>query len=297
MKKVILQIIIAAILFTPAVLYSQSRYEVQSGAGVEVQSGADICADSIISNGFWTGGGTICSGASMRLKLSALIEGFYNPGINKMIRDTVMVYVRVSTPAPYTLVDSQKVVLDSLGNVTINFSNVSAGSYYIVIKHRNSIETWSKSGGTTLAIGSLNIYDFTLSQLQAYGNNLVLKGTKYCIYSGDVNHDGVVDGTDLSNIDNDASNFISGYVVTDVNGDQVIDGSDLAIDDNNASGFVSVIKPPGAPDNITKHPNNTRKNTGETNNNSNSEKNNINEKGKDKMNIKQDNNTMKGEGK
>jgi hypothetical protein len=201
-----------------------------------------------------------------------------------MIRDTVMVYVRVSTPAPYTLVDSQKVVLDSLGNVTINFSNVSAGSYYIVIKHRNSIETWSKSGGTSLAIGSLNIYDFTLSQLQAYGNNLVLKGTRYCIYSGDVNKDGVVDGTDLANIDNDASNFVSGYVVTDVNGDQVIDGSDLAIDDNNASGFVTVIKPPGAPDNITKNPNNTRKNNSETNNNNDRGKNNNNDRDKNVKN-------------
>jgi len=188
------------------------------------------------------------SGGRLTLKLTTLIEGFYNQGTNKMIRDTVMVYVRMSSSAPYSVVDSAKVLLDSLGQVTIDFQHVQTGSYYIVIRHRNSIETWSKNGGTSLAIGSLNIYDFTISQSQAYGNNLVLKGTRYCIYSGDVNKDEVVDGADLSLIDNDASNFISGYVVTDVNGDQVIDGSDLAIDDNNASGFVSVIKPPGATD-------------------------------------------------
>src|ERR1700675_1662560 len=132
MNKVILQIIISSLLFAPPLLKCQSIYNVQSGASIEVQTGADICADSILSNGSWTGGGTICGGASMRLKLSALIEGFYNQGTNKMIRDTVKIYIRVSTPAPYTLVDSQKVVLDSLGNVTINFAHTTAGSYYIV---------------------------------------------------------------------------------------------------------------------------------------------------------------------
>ena len=61
-----------------------------------------------------------------------------------------------------------------------------------------------------------------------------------------MNQDEVVDGSDLALIDNDASNFTKGYVVTDVNGDQVVDGSDLSLDDNNASNFISVIKPPGA---------------------------------------------------
>src|SRR4030095_8001221 len=188
------------------------------------------------------------SGNRVTLKLTTLIEGFYNQAANKMISDTVMVYIRISTSAPYTIVDSAKVLLDSLGQVSIDFRNVKTGSYFIVIKHRNSIETWSKSPGTNLVQGSTNIYDFTISQSQGYGNNLVLKGTRYCIYSGDVNQDEVVDGSDLALIDNDASNFTKGYVVTDVNGDQVVDGSDLSLDDNNASNFVSVIKPPGAGD-------------------------------------------------
>ncbi len=167
-----------------------------------------------------------------------------------MFRDTVKVYIRIATGAPYVIKDSAKVVLDSLGYVNIEFLNAPTGQYYIVIKHRNSIQTWSKSGGQNLAVGTLNIYDFTISQSQAYGNNLVLKGTRYCIYSGDVNQDEVVDGSDLANIDNDASNFTKGYVATDVNGDQVVDGSDLSLDDNNASNFVSVQKPPGATDKI-----------------------------------------------
>lgn len=59
------------------------------------------------------------------------------------------------------------------------------------------------------------------------------------IYSGDVNQDGIIVGSDLSLIDNDAFNSVSGYVVTDVNGDDFVDASDLSLVDNNA--FIGVI--------------------------------------------------------
>ncbi|MBK6505118.1 MAG: hypothetical protein IPG02_05505 [Ignavibacteria bacterium] len=55
--------------------------------------------------------------------------------------------------------------------------------------------------------------------------------------------DGTVDATDLSLIDNDASNFLSGYLVTDLNGDRFTDGSDYLIADNNAYNFISAIRP------------------------------------------------------
>ncbi|MBK6876055.1 MAG: hypothetical protein IPG99_06250 [Ignavibacteria bacterium] len=66
---------------------------------------------------------------------------------------------------------------------------------------------------------------------------------KYAIYSADVNQDGTVDATDVSTIDNDASNFVSGYVVTDLTGDHFVDGTDFAIADNNAANFVRTITP------------------------------------------------------
>ena len=90
--------------------------------------------------------------------------------------------------------------------------------------------------------GSLN-YNFTDSLSKAYGNNLTLKGTKCCIYSSDVNQDGVVDLLDLINVDNHAYNFVTGYVPTDINGDGLVDLLDLIIGDNNAYNFVSVKKP------------------------------------------------------
>ena len=80
-------------------------------------------------------------------------------------------------------------------------------------------------------------------QTQAFGSNQILKSGRWCFYSGDVNQDGIIDGTDLLRADNDASSFANGYLATDQNGDNVIDGSDLLIVDNNAALFVTLIRP------------------------------------------------------
>ena len=170
-------------------------------------------------------------------------EGLYNNGNLKLnIRDTVRVELRNST-SPYALVDSAIGVLDSVSlSVQVLFSIAGNGNYYVVVKHRNSIETWSKNP-QVFTVGASLIYNFTTAQAQAFGDNMRLKGTKWVIYSGDVNQDGAVDGTDVGLIDNDASNFVSGYVPTDLNGDGFVDGSDFTIGDNNASNFVGKITP------------------------------------------------------
>ncbi|HRB00477.1 MAG TPA: hypothetical protein PK294_08590, partial [Ignavibacteria bacterium] len=58
------------------------------------------------------------------------------------------------------------------------------------------------------------------------------------------------DIADLSQIDNDAFNFNSGYLSTDVNGDAFIDLADYALTDNNASNFVGAIVPPAPPPSV-----------------------------------------------
>ena len=172
-------------------------------------------------------------------KITLAQQGFYDPVTNSLsMSDTIKAYLR-NINSPYNIVDSGKTVIN-MGNFTglVLFSNAATGTYYVQIKHRNTIETWSKSGGQIYTRGITFSYNFTTAQTQAYGNNLVLKGTKYCIYSGDVNQDGSVDGTDLSLIDNDATNFVTGYVATDLDGNSFVDGSDYAIGDNNAFNFV-----------------------------------------------------------
>ena len=165
-----------------------------------------------------------------------------------MVPDTVTVELRDAV-SPYTLRASKKVVLNSSGAGTINnfttqLNNISP--YYIVIKHRNAVETWSAGGNTFNSSGTLS-YNFTTAASRAYGNNLVLKSGKYCIYSGDVNHDGIVDSGDLSAVDNDNSLYASGYLATDANGDGIVDSGDLALVDNNNSLYIGKVIPTDAP--------------------------------------------------
>ncbi|MBK8984017.1 MAG: hypothetical protein IPM38_17285 [Ignavibacteria bacterium] len=95
----------------------------------------------------------------------------------------------------------------------------------------------------TLSRGNDFQYDFTSASSQAFGNNEILVGSKYCIYSGDVNRDGSVDISDNGIIENDAAIFLTGYVVSDLNGDGLTDLSDQTLADNNSFNFVTKSTP------------------------------------------------------
>jgi hypothetical protein len=128
---------------------------------------------------------------------------------------------------------------------TFTFTNaLNSIPYYIVVKHRNAVETWS-AAPQSFSSFSLN-YDFTTSAAQAYGSNLILKGGKYCFWSGDVNQDGVVNLSDMIIVDNDNSHTATGYLNSDVNGDGVINLSDMIIVDNTNSKTISRQAPVGA---------------------------------------------------
>lgn len=185
---------------------------------------------------------TINSVSSGTINITLAPEGFCN-GTNLNTSDTVRIYLR-SVSSPFNLVDSSKAVINSSTlSGAFQFSNAPAETYYIVAKHRNSIETWSKGGGENYTPGSAMNYDFTSAATQAYGSNLTLVGSKFCIYSGDINQDGVIDASDLSVADNDASTGESGYVITDVTGDDYVDAQDLSKVDNNSSVGIYVINP------------------------------------------------------
>jgi hypothetical protein len=177
------------------------------------------------------------------LNLTALVQGLYDG--SSMISDTITVELR-DTSAPYLLKATQKVVLNSSGTGIANFTAPlnSIAHYFIVIKHRNSIETWSASGNVFSP--SVLSYDFTTAATKSYGSNMILKSGKYCIYSGDVNNDGIVDLNDLVAINNDNSNYTNGYGCTDVDGNCMVDLSDLIIVDNNSSNYIGKQTPPGA---------------------------------------------------
>ncbi len=180
------------------------------------------------------------------LSLTALLQGFYNPSSNSLIPDTMRIYLRNNT-APFSVIDSSKAILGVAGTCICDFKNIiDTVDFYIQLKHRNSIETWSNSG--LLRFDSTNhlSYDFTASQTKAFGNNMIQVDSlpvKFAIYSGDVNQDGTIDLSDIILIYNDANNFVSGYVKTDLNGDNFIDLSDLILAYNNSNNFISKITP------------------------------------------------------
>ncbi|MBV6479528.1 MAG: hypothetical protein HGGPFJEG_02312 [Ignavibacteria bacterium] len=185
--------------------------------------------------------------ASPGFEIKLVMQGFYNSVLDIMnMKDTVRVYFR-NNFSPYSVIDSVKTTVDSVSfKCNFTLANLSSGTYFIVIRHRNSIETWSKAGGEIYTLGSQFNFDFTSDSTKAYGNNIIkiddLPGI-YGIYGGDINQNEIVDGTDNLLVDNDANAFTTGYVKTDVNGDMVTDASDAVLTENNAQNFVSVIKP------------------------------------------------------
>lgn len=178
------------------------------------------------------------------IKISVIPQGLYNALTNKLnVRDTVRIYLR-SWSNVNIIIDSGKAVIDSNTFLcSYNYSWLSDGGYYIQVKHRNSLETWSQF---VICNGSELIYDFTNDDQKAYGGNqkqIDFSPEKYGIYAGDVNQDGAIDASDLSIADNDSYSALSGYTVSDITGDRFVDASDVAIIDNNASLSVNKVTP------------------------------------------------------
>lgn len=119
---------------------------------------------------------------SKYLSLKFYLEGFYadnglmnnvldeygNPVCGIENTDFVLIEIRESNP-PFLIKEMISKPLSKSGFLfsEINCKNVS--DYYIVINHRNHIETWSAN---PLSFASDTIfYDFTTSASKAYGNN------------------------------------------------------------------------------------------------------------------------------
>jgi len=201
--------------------------------------GSSVKIDGIRIGTSWAS--TLFQPYTVQLNLKALIQGHYNNSSNKMVKDTARVFLRYMT-SPYTIADSSRAVLDSNGNGSFIFNRIGNRTpYYIVVKHRNTVETWSWSA--LEFENDIRNFDFTGSANQAYGNNQILKGSKYCLYNGDVNQDGLIDLTDVVAINNNAAVFLAGYKTTDIDGNNITDLTDLIITYNNSSNFVSVKKP------------------------------------------------------
>jgi hypothetical protein len=141
---------------------------------------------------------------------------------------------------------TSKAILHNNGIATVVFPEYTLGkSYYVAIKHRNSVETWSAS---PILLNFMTNYDFTNNLNSAYGDgvNPTMKQAndgKLLLYSGDTNKDGAIDISDMQITVNDASNFLFGYNSSDCNGDGGTDISDMQLIENNAGLFIFYARP------------------------------------------------------
>jgi hypothetical protein len=141
-----------------------------------------------------------------------------------------------------SVVYSIKSIADTGGTCQILIPNTYANSrYYIGIKHRGSIETWTNS---SVLLNNGIVYNFTSSASKAYGANLKDDGTGvFLIYNGDVNQDGSVDFIDYPDLDIGSTNGDFGYFPTDLNGDASVDFNDYPTLDKNSNDGVISYKP------------------------------------------------------
>jgi len=123
----------------------------------------------------------------------------------------------------------------------INIPAVHSGSYYITVRHRNSIATTTalpvSFAGTSIS------YSYS-APLAIYGGNLkVSSDNYYMIFGGDVNQDGIVDTGDMNWVDNGSASILRGYNAADATGDGIVDTSDMNLVDNNSAAIVRVRRP------------------------------------------------------
>jgi len=150
---------------------------------------------------------------------------------------------------PSMIANSSTALLNTDGTALVSFANaIAPDNYYIVIKHRNALETWSANA---LSFPLTTSYDFSTSASQAYGNNQVeVASGIFALYSGDIEKDENIDLLDLGLVEIDQTEFVFGYlydvintnypgvISTDLNGDGNVDLLDAVYLETNSTNFI-----------------------------------------------------------
>ena len=189
---------------------------------------------------------------STNLQLKWILQGYYsgsgtmsavllNQGIGNSIIEVDSVWVELKDPLNFSSVAFSKAILHVDGSSVFGFDSVFNGYYYLLLKHRNHLETWSAE---PVLITANSTYDFSTAANKAYGSNQVqVENGIWAFFTGDINQDGVVDGLDYNDWENDSNNFAGGYFSTDLNGDGIVDGLDFIFWEQNSNNFVGAVVP------------------------------------------------------
>ena len=127
---------------------------------------------------------------------------------NATIVDWVLVELRTGTTsgtkvaARAGFLKSDGTIVDIDGTSPVLFTGLSAGNYYIVIRHRNHLAIMSSSA-IALSSSSL-LYDFTTSQSQAYTSGtdpmVALSGGGFGMIAADANNSAIITAADVTPI-------------------------------------------------------------------------------------------------
>ena len=221
---------------------------------------ASLCAATAPTGYSATTNGTDCNDSvysstntcSSVVNLKVFLQGYYdgdahamrpvlaNEGIGTSATDVDTITVELHDVSG-SLVASTTGVLQTNGNVTLNFTPVT-GNYYIVVSHRNTVVT-SSASLVNFSAGVTTTYDFSTSASQAFADNQIMVDSGvYAMYTGDLNQDGYIDANDFPLYDTDNNSGLYGNYATDMNGDGYVDANDFPIfDSNNFNAIMGIL--------------------------------------------------------
>ena len=202
-----------------------------------------------------------CNLGSTEVNLKLFIEGYYE-GSESMTSvqnnqdfpdyllppntNVEMITVQLRHATTTALIASTTAMLHRDGTAVCNFPSAPSGSFYIAVKTRTTVQTWSKFP-QTVGVTPLT-YDFTTAASQAYDDNQAdLGGGVFGFFSGDINSNGAQDDeinpTDYSEWETDSNAFLFGSYATDLNGDGEVNPTDYSIWEANANEFRFALYP------------------------------------------------------
>jgi hypothetical protein len=148
--------------------------------------------------------------------------------------DWVLVQLRSNTTTTVAtraaFIKSDGTVVDFDGTSQVSFNGVAAGSYYIVVKHRNHIGVMSASA--VPLTGASTLFDFTswTGGQKAYGTVDAMKNlgsNVYGMWSGDADANSGVGASDLVKTRTAIGSVV--YNVSDIDMNGGVGASDLVV--------------------------------------------------------------------
>jgi len=227
------------------------------GNGTTCAAGTSVAGDLTTDNSALSTIQVIAQPTS-NVNVTAFIQGYWNGTAMVAARYDNLMSAGSTTPGNATDVDSvtvelhnastpstvsytKKGMLQTNGSLSVSFPGAAVGnSYYIVLKHQNALQLWSANA---ITISSTTAYNFSTSLSQAYTDGstdpmALLAAGVYGMFSGDINQDEYIDGSDYSvyelDVDN-STNLGLFNLASDLNGDTYVDGSDYPLFDINSA--------------------------------------------------------------